>query len=281
MIWFILLLVLLVALFLFLIFPARASREARAPFEHRTFAHRGLYSLDQSVPENSLTAFRLAVEAGYGAELDVQLSKDGQVVVLHDDDLKRACGRNGSICDYTLEELRSFSLFGTEERIPLFSEVLEIFAGRQPLIVELKSAAPNVPQLCDSVRRMLADYNGPACVESFHPEVVRYFRQNDPSRLRGQLSQAACFWKGHMPVWQAFIFSRLMLNFRARPNFIAYGIGPKPAPVRLCESLGAMKVCWTAGDSALHDRLAAENDAVIFEGYRPLPVSGRADQSFE
>ena len=270
MIWLILVLVLLAAAFLFLVFPARASREARAPFEHRAYAHRGLYSLDQSVPENSLTAFRRAVESGYGAELDVQLTKDSQVVVLHDDDLKRACGVDGRICDFTLEELRAFPLFGTDERIPLFSDVLEIFDGKQPLIVELKSAAPNVKELCDAVRRMLADYHGPACVESFHPEVVRYFRRNDPARVRGQLSQAACFWKGHMPAWQAFIFSRLMLNFRARPHFIAYGIGPKPAPVRLCESLGAMKVCWTARDGAQHERLMSENDAVIFEGYRPV-----------
>jgi len=260
---------LLAGLFLFLIFPSRASEEARAPFTGRAYAHRGLYSPDQSVPENSLPAFRLAVEAGYGAELDVQMTKDGQVVVLHDDDLKRACGREGGVWDYTYQELRAFPLFGTEERIPLFSEVLDIFGGRQPLIVELKSAAPNVRELCGAVRRMLADYGGPACVESFHPEVVRYFRKNDPGRVRGQLSQAACFWKGHLPAWKGFLFSRLFCNFRCRPQFIAYGVGPKPWPVRLCESLGAMKVCWTAREKDLHGRRMAENDAVIFEGYRP------------
>ena len=269
MTWLILFLSFFFLLFLFLLFPGRSSREARAPFEGRAFAHRGLYAPDQSVPENSLAAFRLAVEAGYGAELDVQMTKDGRVVVLHDDDLKRACGRNGSVWDYSLEELQAFPLFGTEERIPLFSEVLEVFSGRQPLIVELKSAAPNVRELCSAVCEMLSDYNGPACVESFHPEVVRYFRLNDPGRLRGQLSQAACFWKGTLPGWQGFIFSRLLLNFRARPQFIAYGIGPKPWPVRLCESLGAMKVCWTAKEENLHDKRMEKYDAVIFEGYRP------------
>ena len=273
--WLVLSLVMIVLFFLFLIFPGRASREARAPFEGRAYAHRGLYSLDQSVPENSLPAFRLAVEAGYGAELDVQLTKDRQIVVLHDDDLKRACGREGRVCDFTLEELQAFPLFGTDERIPLFSEVLKIFAGRLPLIVELKFAAPNVMELCSAVRGMLAEYNGPACVESFHPDVVRYFRLNDPGRLRGQLSQAACSWKGKLPVLQGFAFSRLFLNFRARPQFIAYGIGPKPWPVRLCEYLGAMKVCWTAKEESLHEKRMAENDAVIFEGYRP--VKGRSN----
>ena len=227
----------LALLFLFLLFPCRAPREARAPFEGRAYAHRGLYAPDQSVPENSLPAFRLAVEAGYGAELDVQLTKDGRVVVLHDDDLKRACGREGRVC--------------------------------QPLIVELKFAAPNTMALCAAVREMLAAYDGPACVESFHPDVVRYFRLHDPARIRGQLSQAARLWNGKLPALQGFVFSRLLLNFRARPHFIAYGVGPKPWPVRLCESLGAMKVCWTAREEALHEKRMAENDAVIFEKYRP------------
>ena len=94
----------------------------------------------------------------------MQLTKDNQIVVLHDDDLKRACGREGRVCDYTFEELKAFPLFGTDERIPLFSDVLKIFDGKQPLIVELKSAAPNTMDLCDAVRRMLAEYTGPACV---------------------------------------------------------------------------------------------------------------------
>ena len=268
MVWLILPVV-LILVFLFLIFPGRASGKSRSPFEGRAYAHRGLYTSDQSIPENSLPAFRRAVEAGYGAELDVQMTKDNRVVVLHDDNLKRACGVDGRVCDFTLEELKDFPLFGTDERIPLFSDVLEVFSGRQPLIVELKFAAPNVMDLCAAVRKMLAEYDGPACVESFHPDVVRYFRKNDPGRIRGQLSQAACFWKGTLPVLQAFIFSRLFLNFRARPHFIAYGIGPKPWPVRLCEALGAMKVCWTAKEASLHEKRMAENDAVIFESYQP------------
>ena len=269
MLWLILLIFLFAAFFLFLIFPARAPRKAREVFGRRVYAHRGLYEPDQSVPENSLPAFRRAVEAGYGAELDVQLTKDGQIVVLHDDDMKRACGIDSRVCDHTFEELQAFPLFGTGERIPLFSDVLRIFDGRQPLIVELKSAAPNVNELCEAVRLILAEYKGPACVESFSPAVVRYFRLKDPSRIRGQLSQSAGAWKGKLNCWRGFILSRLFLNFLARPHFIAYGVGPKPWPVRLCEAFGAMKVCWTARDAAAHDRLMAENDAVIFEHYRP------------
>ena len=270
MLWLIAVCILLCLLCLFLFAPGRASRELRKPFEGRAFAHRGLYSSDQSVPENSLAAFRLAAEAGYGAELDVQLTRDGEVVVMHDDDLRRACGQEGRICDYSLAELQAFRLFGTGERIPLFSEVLEIFGGKQPLIVELKTV-PEKEKLCEAVCRMLADYNGPACIESFHPFIVRWFRRNDPSRLRGQLSQAARDWKGYVPAWLAFLLSRLFLNFASRPMFIAWGIGPKPLSVRLCEAMGAMKVCWTAREESLHRARMSENDAVIFEAYRPDP----------
>ena len=110
----------LVGLWLFLIAPGRSSRAARRPFEGRAYAHRGLYELDESVPENSLPAFRRAVEAGYGAELDVQRTRDGRIVVFHDDSMQRACGVDKAIRDFTYEELQSFSLFGTAERIPLF-----------------------------------------------------------------------------------------------------------------------------------------------------------------
>lgn len=268
MFWLIIVICVLLLLWLFLIFPGRSSAAARAPFQGRAFAHRGLYSPDQSVPENSLPAFRRAVEAGYGAELDVQLTRDGHVVVFHDDDLARGTGLNGRICDLTLDQVHQLRLFGTDERIPLFADVLAVFAGKQPLIVELKSA-PNASALCDAVYRMLAEYNGPACVESFDPKIVRWFRVHDPRRLRGQLAMAFCFYKAPTPAWLAFLLSRLLTGFLARPQFIAYGLGPKCLSARFCESLGAMKVCWTSREAEQHSRLMAENDAVIFEAYRP------------
>ena len=267
MIWILIAVVLFLAVWIFLIMP-RTGRERRAPFTGRAFAHRGLYEADQSVPENSLPAFRRAVEAGYGAELDVQMTKDGEVVVFHDDDLKRGCGIDGRICDMTLEEVRALRLFGTEEQIPLFADVLEIFSGKQPLIVELKYA-PNWKPLSEKTRQMLAVYSGPACIESFHPSIVRYFRQEDPERVRGQLAQAARAYGSSTPKLHAFAVSRLLTNVSTRPDFIAYGLGPKPVSVRLCGWLGAMKVCWTARGAENHARRMKENDAVIFEHYRP------------
>ena len=264
----ILALAVLAGLWLFLIAPGRASREQRAPFEGRAFAHRGLYEPDQSVPENSLTAFRRAVAHGYGAELDVQRTRDGQIVVFHDDSMQRACGVDKPIRDFTFEELQAFHLFDTEERIPLFSDVLAVFDGKQPLIVELKYG-PDWALLCEATRRMLDEYEGPACVESFHPAIVRWFWKHDPERLRGQLSEAARFSGKHIKWYLAFMMSRLFTNCLTRPQFIAYRAGPKCLCVRVSEAMGAMKVLWTAREPALHHKRLQQNHAVIFEGYRP------------
>ena len=266
-------LAILVGLWLFLIAPGRSSKAAWAPFEGRAFAHRGLYELDESVPENSLTAFRRAVAAGYGAELDVQRTKDGQIVVFHDDSMKRACGVDGAVRDFTFAELQEIPLFGTEERIPLFFDVLQIFDAKQPLIVELKYG-PDTDLLCEATRQMLDGYDGPACVESFHPAMVRWFKQHDPQRLRGQLSEAVCFSKKHLSLPLSFMMSRLLTNCLTRPQFIAYRVGPKPLSVRVAEGMGAMKVLWTAREPELHEKRMRDNHAVIFEGYRP--EEGRA-----
>lgn len=272
--WWIAAAALLLALWLLLIAPGRADAAKRAPFTGRCYAHRGLYEADQSVPENSLEAFSRAAAAGYGVELDVQLTRDGQIVVFHDDTLLRACGIDARPDAYTLSELRELPLFQTDHRIPLFSEVLAVIGGRVPLIVELKAGGERT-RLCEKTRAMLAVYDGPYCVESFHPAIVRWFYVHAPEVLRGQLSEAWRFSRRFLPGVTAFAMSRLLCNILTRPQFIAYRIGPKCLSVRACEALGAMRVAWTARGEGAHARLMEQNDAVIFEHYRPEPACGR------
>ena len=132
----------------FLIAPGAVTKRQKAPFMGRNFAHRGLHSEDKSVPENSLEAFRLAGRAGYGAELDVRLTKDGQVVVFHDDTLDRMCGVSARVDEKSYDELKLLSLAGTNQRIPLLTEVLETYGGRGPLIVEIKHGCRD-RELCE------------------------------------------------------------------------------------------------------------------------------------
>ena len=247
--------------------PGIASEDKKAPFLKVNYAHRGLHSEDKTVPENSLTAFRLAVEAGYGIELDVQLSRDGKVVVFHDDTLDRVCGVHARVDDLTWEELCELRLCGTQERIPLFTEVLELVGNRSPIICELKTGHHN-DELCARTYELIKWYGGNVCIESFDPTIVAWFRFHGSDLIRGQLAQPQECYNGEgVSPALAFVLSNTMLNVAARPHFIAYRIGPKAAGAKLSELLGAMKFCWTSHNIVNE----AGNDGVIFEFYKPEP----------
>ena len=136
----------------YLVAPGKRDKARRAPFMGRNYAHRGLHRIDKSVPENSIPAFEAAARIGYGVELDVHLSKDGELVVFHDDDLMRICGAEGRVEEKTLAELRQYRLCGTEYGIPTLAEVLAAIDGRCPMIVELKRGSRN-RELCRKTGR--------------------------------------------------------------------------------------------------------------------------------
>lgn len=259
------LLVLPVLIFFYLILPGHAQKYKKADFKGRSIAHRGLYEADQSIPENSLSAFKRAVESGYGIELDVQLSSDGQVVVFHDDTLDRVCGVNRRVDGLTYAELHELSLYNTNERIPLFSDVLNAVSGKVPLIVELKTGKRN-KELCQKTLALLSSYNGIYCIESFDPFIVKWFRFHASHILRGQLSQTPSeFVKANAPKPVAFILGNVLFNFLSRPHFIAHRTGKKTPAVRISEKAGAMDVIWTVRSK----KEVQVCDVMIFEYFRP------------
>lgn len=251
-----------------LILPGRSTASMRAPFLHRNMAHRGLHTKDKKVPENSLAAFKAAVDAGYGIELDIQFSKDEKIVVFHDDTLKRVCGIEGRVDDYTYEELQKFSLCGTNEHIPLFTDFLAVVNGSVPFILEFKNGPKN-DLLCEHAYEILKEYNGDYCIESFQPLIVGWFKRNAPHVLRGQLSAPVSDFKGQLNKFNAFFLSRLLTNVVCRPHFIAYHKEKRSWLVKLTDHLGAMRVVWTVRDSDDHKQLESINDTVIFEFYHP------------
>ncbi len=258
---------LLIIVFYVLLRPGRYTAAQRDMLYGVNHAHRGLHTKDKTVPENSLAAFRAAADFGYGIELDIQLTADGEVVVFHDDTLDRVTEGKGRVDAYTLLQLRELHLEGTGEGIPLFTEMLAAVGGRVPLIVELKTG-PHNHTLCEKTLVILRAYNGPYCIESFDPRIVAWFRKNAPDILRGQLSDAPKNFDSEPPLL-AFALGHLFTNIIARPQFIAYGIGKKPWTVRLCEAMGALRVCWTARENNDAAALGEENDAIIFEYYAP------------
>ena len=226
----------LVCLYLVSIRPNPGRGERMRPFEEVLIAHRGLHE-NPAVPENSRTAFAKAAEAGYGIELDVQLTADDQLVVFHDETLQRVCGDPRKLHELTYAELADMRLLGTEEKIPLFRDVLALIGGRVPLLVEIKSEG-RYTETTRLACEMLKTYDGIYIVESFHPMVLRQIRKEHPDVIRGQLSTHYTREKVEWPGYQRFLLTNLMLNFLSRPDFIAYDRQyPRQFSFRLCRAL--------------------------------------------
>ena len=236
------------------------------------YAHRGLHDVDAGVPENSLPAFRLAAERGFGAELDVHLMADGNLAVIHDSNILRVCGQDAVIEDLTLEDLERYPLSGSEERIPLLEDVLEIFEGRTPLVVEIKVANGNIDALTDAVIARLEHWKGTYCVESFHPGVLLRMKKKYPHIVRGQLSQDFLTDEHTGLGYLAdFVSTNLLTTFLTRPDFIAYRYTDRGnLSLRLMRLLyGVHEVNWTVQDRETMERLEDEGVTVIFEKFVP------------
>ena len=160
--------VVLAILYFLMIMPRMIHKPDTAPFKEWLYAHRGLHDNATEAPENSMAAFRKAADAGFGIELDIQLTKDKIPVVFHDFTLKRVCGGEGKISDYTYEELQQFHLCDSVEKIPKFEDVLKMVDGKVPLIVEFKIERTDL-SLCPLADKMLRAYKGMYCMESFNP----------------------------------------------------------------------------------------------------------------
>lgn len=259
----------LFSLYIFLLAPGRKPKNGYNTLFSIHYAHRGLHTKDGAVPENSSAAFEAAAKAGYGIELDVHITADGELIVFHDDDFKHICGVQKSVWECTYKELSEFRLLNTDEKIPLLSEVLNQTAGRSPLIVELKNGKNN-KTLCEKTAALLDSYNGAYCIESFHPMIVRWFYKNRPQVVRGQLAAGRRQYK-NVPFYQGVLLSALFTNILGRPHFVAYRHEDSHQNINLhiARMLGAKLLGWTARDKdefAFCERLF---DAVIFEFFMP------------
>ncbi len=236
-----LLLLLLVGLYLFLVFPAVRRHPHRRVLKGRYIAHRGLHDLDPGTPENSLAAFRKAVNAGFAVECDIHLTADGEVVVFHDSDLHRVCGVDGTVETMTLAKLRECRLNGTEQTIPTLRELLALVDGRVPILIEFKCDGKNYRALCEAANAILCDYPDIYLVQSFYPLALWWYKKNRPDVCRGQLSSG---FKGEAPVRR--LLARLLFNFLSRPDFVSYNHEyAHRFSLVLNILLGAFPVGWT------------------------------------
>ena len=237
------------------------------------YAHRGLHDKLLGVPENSLAAFRRAVEHGFGAELDVHLMADGELAVIHDSSLARVCGRPERIEDLTAADLPDCTLLGTEETVPLLRDVLALFEGKTPLIIELKEARGNAAALTDAAMAALKGWNGAYCIESFHPGVLLRLKKKYPDVIRGQLSEN--FLKdaeaANLSLPVRVILTNLLTTSLTGPDFIAYKCQDRGNPtLRLMKKLyGVHEAAWTVKDRDTMEELDRDGVISIFEGFIP------------
>ena len=257
----------LLILYLILVLPRMIHRADRTPFMENVFyAHRGLSDNESEAPENSLAAFKKAVEAGYGMEMDVQLTKDDKLVVFHDATLTRMCGVEGHVWDYTLEELQKMKLLSSEETIPSFESVLKLVNGRTPLIVEYKMDRP-LTKVCELGEELLQKYGGAYCIESFHPFALMWYRKHYPEVLRGQLSGNMAKETQDPKLKKIYtLVTFLLTNVLTRPDFIAYDhLYERNISRRVCRLLGALSVTYTVKSVERYQEIKNRFDLFIFD----------------
>lgn len=231
------------------------------------YAHRGLHG--NGVPENSLHAFELACQAGYGIELDIQLSSDGVVMVFHDGTLQRMTGVEGNLSDFSAAELSSLRLAGTEQKMPTLREVLDLVDGRVPLLVELKGGTLDTT-LCNKAYELLKDYKGSFCLESFNPWLVKGMKKLMPERFCGLLYSNMVRDKkrdGKKVTALDRIISAMALTFICKPHFIAYNEEDRDSlPVRLATRFyKTPKFIWTVTSREAVEKAHALGECPIFE----------------
>lgn len=266
--YFITILIVLFVLYLYTI-RGRRGNAMMAQIQEWKYAHRGLH--DDKLPENSMGAFRAALENGYGIELDVHLLADGNLAVIHDSALKRTTGADGMVEDLTTEDLTKYYLEGTGETIPTFRELLDLYEGKAPLIVELKPARGNHAALTAKAVEMLDSWNGLYCLESFDPRCIYWLKKNRPDICRGQLSGNYFELKDKMSIWLRMVLTWHMENFLCLPDFIAYRFcDRKNFATTLVRRLWRIPgVSWTLKTPEEYAAATKEGWIPIFENFKP------------
>ncbi len=231
----------------------------------RYIAHRGLH--DEKLPENSLAAFKNAVEKDYAIELDVRQIADGTVIVFHDDLLKRMTDKSGYAKNISCKHcLKEYKLNGTDQVIPTLKEVLELVDGKVPLLIEIKNTG-KVGSLEEAIWDLLKDYKGEYAVESFNPYVLEWFKKNAPQVIRGQLSGS--FIGENLSFIKKFALKRMMLNkCVSEPHFIVYE--SRALPNRFVKKYKHLPLlAWDVTSQKEYNRVVKHCDNIIFDNFIP------------
>ncbi len=232
-------------------------------------AHRGLH--DDQKAENSMAAFEAAVEHGYGIELDVHIIKDGTIVVVHDNALKRVTGFEVNVEDLTREQLAQYPLSVGQQVIPTLQGLLTMVQGRVPVLIELKVTGdfnPEIPLLPEGVLKVLEGYPNPEniAIQSFNPYVMRWLHDHQAPFMLGQLSSRKLEGQSKFVEW---MFGSLNVLKISKADFIAFDILYLPSrPVARKKKKGYPILTWTVDTKEKLATARQYADNVIFEKIR-------------
>jgi glycerophosphoryl diester phosphodiesterase len=264
------LLIVLAVLFLVLIAPRTIGSASLEHMQGYHYTHRGYHDGNVNIPENSLSSFAAAIDAGYGIELDVQLSSDKVPMVIHDADLMRICGVQGKVWDYTCAELQQMKLFGTDETIPTLAETLALIDGQVPILLEYKMDKVDT-DVCAYSHEILKDYDGPYAIQCFHPFALLWYEAKAPHVARGILARdfvAEKIADGKEPSILDFALSHMLFNFAMEPDFISYNFEDADHPAMQCvQLLGGKTACWTLKSQENYESVKDPFDMYIFDSF--------------
>jgi len=234
-------------------------------------AHRGLHNAAAGVIENAAGAFEAAARAGFGIELDVHGSLDGEAIVFHDRTLDRLTDERGRTSSRTAKELSQLKLSDTHETIPTLGDVMDQVRGRVPLLVEIKSRRRKVGRLERRIAQLIDQYPGPLAVQSFNPFSMGWFAEHAPHVPRGQLALDFRKIKDHrMPTMARICMRHMLLNYISKPNFVAYEWGALPNwAARRARLFGLPVLAWTVDKPEILAHIHGHVDNIIFEGFVP------------
>lgn len=244
----------------------------------RPVAHRGLHDAARGIIENSIAAARSAVAAGYAIECDVQRTKDGELVVFHDESLERLTESAGRVCDFTADALARIALRGSSEKIPRLADFLAAIGGNTPLVVEIKSDFDGDLTAARRAATLLAHYHGPVAVESFDPEPMAFLRENAEalgvSHIPLGMVAEARYDQDDWPALTAAQRAELthFLHYsRTRPDFISWNVAdlPHAIPLLAREGLHIPVTTWTVRSREQAGRARQWTDQIVFEGFAP------------
>ena len=248
--------------------PASTSRAVDF-LTARPIAHRGLHDFSTGVVENTASAFAAAIAGGYAIECDLQLTRDGEAVVFHDDHVERLTEGRGMVKDHTAAEMKHLTMRNSTDKVQTLAELLTQVNGQVPLVIELKSLWDGDARLAQRAIEELKSYSGPHCLMSFDPDAIAAVRRFAPHIIRGIVAERATdSYYNSLPLPKQTELRTFSHLARTRPDFVSFFYEELPwAPITALRASGMPIITWTIRSQQQAVMAMRCSDQITFEGF--------------